>query len=192
MDCTACSVGSTSAVGSTSVGDCTVCPIGSYINSSGSCVVCPLGTIDPLDGLTSCTSCPANTYNSNNITSSLAICVDCSVGSTSPVGSTSASDCTVCPSGSYVNGSGTCVVCPAGTYGLSASSTSCSSCPADTYNSNTGSTSASACIGCPTGYTSQAGSSALSDCTDCPAGKCISLFDIFKTILVVTHNRKLC
>jgi len=92
-------------------GQCTICPSGTYKNSSGSA---------------NCTSCPANS-NSSAGSTNLSSCV-CNAGSTGPNGG----PCVLCAAGKVKNVTGTaaCETCPPNTYAVSGS-LQCSACPAN-------------------------------------------------------------
>jgi hypothetical protein len=116
-----------------------VCQPGTYYNSATS----------------SCSACPANTFNSKTGSIGASACQSCATGYTANTGSSS---CTICPTGRYVK-NGVCTLCPSGTYNSLKGATTCTSCSANTYNPNTGSSSISDCEACPINAISPAGSS---------------------------------
>jgi len=159
--------------------DCGVCCPAGTINANGSCQVCPPGSNNAGNGATTCTPCPANTYNSGgsdpcspcpantHSSAGAGVCTRCPSGQVRSVNGTAcgscpggtyapcdASPCTDCPAGSATPSSGYtfCTTCSAGTFAASGDTT-CTSCPVNTY-SNPG---AGSCTPCPTG-TSTSGS----------------------------------
>jgi len=147
------------------------CPPGTIIQGA-QCQACPAGSMSTTYNSTSCTSCPANTFNAGgkdtcsscpkNTASDAGSdkCTPCPAGQ---VRSTSESschncnpgyyappcggDCKAAPAGSYVNaGDWAPTTCPPGTFSA-AGATSCPTCIKDTY-SHAG---AGSCSSCPSG-----------------------------------------
>jgi len=110
-----------------------------------------------MDPFGPCTLCPADTYREGPSRSSdTGNCISCPLGSSSPAGSTSRSNCT-CNAESAA-----CVGCAAGKYSTSPTNTIvCTSCPANKYSAAVG---ASFCAECEAGKYSAAGSTNASNC----------------------------
>ena len=93
------------------------CAAGTYrISGMDSCMPCSAGTADT-DSVawTACETCLAGQYSLNGQME----CLSCAAGSFSPVGSTSADSCILCPAGQYdADGSAStpCVNCPSGRF----------------------------------------------------------------------------
>jgi hypothetical protein len=102
-----------------------------------------------------CSVCPAGQMGVCNATASE--CVLCPLGSYSLAGATT---CTPCVPGKYGGAGGMCIACPPGTYSGSAS-TECSNCSAGTFAK----ASASACSNCSAGMYSYDGAAACLNCT---------------------------
>jgi hypothetical protein len=163
------------------MGNCTVCPVGTFSNTSDAltCTACRTGTYANATGTSACIICAPGT--SNSLTGNTACATNCSAGYYQD-GTLLA--CTVCPAATYVNasrasaclqcaagratfstGSTYCdVECTAGTYQNGLNMSSCANCPAGRFNIVGN---ASACSACPAGYTSTAGTTI---CTSCSAG----------------------
>lgn len=162
------------------------CAAGTYIDGA-KCTVCPPGTRSAVAQSTSCTSCPANTFNAggndtcadcpDNYQSQTASgkCVKCPTGQVRASGEASchtcgagkfaqpcgSSSCASCPSGSSAaDGSHVCSTCVAGTFSSSIGSASCSSCAAGSYSAS----GSSSCSPCPAGLASVSGATHLLAC----------------------------
>ena len=133
------------------------CPATFPFTRNNFCTTCTTGY---LSGGACVTNCPASTYGSKGT------CVQCPGIQTSPVGSTSITQC-ICPANSYGDaGNGVCTSCPENTISTagSTSSSACTfSCPANSYASGTN------CVNCPSPTTSSpSGSLNLNACV-CPS-----------------------
>jgi len=147
------------------------CPPGTKVNGDA-CDVCPPGSRNSATQSTSCTPCPANTFNAGGNDT----CAPCPVNYFSDAGSgkcvrcpagqvrgTSDSSCSACPAGQFAPcDDSTCTDCTAGTFSTSGS-TFCSTCAAGTSSDD----GAASCTACSAGSYSSAGSSS---CTACPTG----------------------
>ncbi|ESO93387.1 hypothetical protein LOTGIDRAFT_119662 [Lottia gigantea] len=126
--CKSCPIGETTKdIGSTSITDY-LCKLGEELSVTGECVKCPKGSYrDDLDQ-EYCQACPYG-------------------WSTSDVGSTSISQCTVahCQRGEYLNEDNTCELCEKGTYQPNRGQTSCIACGRGLTTSDKGSTSHDDC-----------------------------------------------
>ena len=219
--CSSCPRGSTtSIVGATSSEQCNVCAVGYSWNDTekrcvmtcvdgqfwdgSACVNCPAGSYTKNIGYenhvpTSCTKCAAGSYATSEGSTS---CTSCPYPATSPVGSTSAADCS-CPNGYHDDGTGSgvvhcvpsceagsfwtgteCQLCAAGTYSGWAGRTSCASCWYGEYSEE----GATGCLSCPTGWTTSTTGSPTCDicangyelqgteCVQCEAGSYSGVF----------------
>jgi len=167
--------------------DCGICcPSGTIVNGN-KCQVCPAGTRSTVvPQATTCTNCPANTFNAggndtcapcpDNYQSAAGSgkcvrcpagqvrisndtsCHSCTAGTYAPACDNSA--CTNCPAGTIsADGSSFCTTCSAGTFSTAGSST-CSTCSAGSYSS----AGAASCTGCPSDTTSAAGATHVLSC----------------------------
>ena len=112
-----------------------------------------------------CEGCAAGKYKE---AAGDAACTDCPASSSSPEGSTAATDCT-CNAGYTGPDGGACNACVAGKHKAQIGSGSCTNCASGTYSTKEAAMSSSVCTGCPADSSSSAGSDAGSDCT-CNAG----------------------
>jgi len=156
--------------------DCGICcTTGTMVSATGgACIVCPPGTSSTGFQSTSCTPCPANTFNAGGddtcepcaanyfSTAGSGKCVRCAAGQ---IRATTDTSCSPCGAGSYAPAcdSSPCTSCPAGTMSAASGATTCLTCPPGTASS----TGASSCTACPIGFYSGA---AASSCTQCPSG----------------------
>ena len=107
-ECAKCPLGTFST---TRASSCTGCPAGSYADSAGStaCTVCSIGrilTVEGSDGAsTFCERCPSGKVNDDPYARDAALhdtaddCEDCGAGKFSSADRT---ECTACPSGTFV------------------------------------------------------------------------------------------
>lgn len=180
-----------------STGACTDCPANTKPDAagtncvSGECVVCPTGSY--CEGGTHMAACPAGTYNNLTARSAIGDCLDCAVGTYSPVvNSTSCkncergrynsivkqSNCIFCEPGKYqeLEGRINCQSCGLGKYatgtGLISESSNCTRCPTGTFGAGHGFISDSNCTRCTSGtYGLSTGAIAQSNCSSCARGK---------------------
>ncbi|KAK6170352.1 hypothetical protein SNE40_018764 [Patella caerulea] len=130
LQCKSCPIGQTTdSTGATSISNCQdLCGLGEELSVTGECVKCPVGSYrDSLDQ---------------------AYCLACPYGwTTSSVGSTSVSDCSVveCLSGQYRTVDNTCELCPRGTYQPNKGETMCIACGIGLTTDNKGSVSVDEC-----------------------------------------------
>jgi len=154
-DCGACCPAGTTVDGDS----CTVCPPGSRNNAaqSTSCTPCPANTFNA-GGNDTCAPCPANYFS----TAGSGKCARCPAGQ---VRDTSDSSCSACAAGSYAPpcDDSSCTACPAGSVSNASGATFCTSCSAGTFAA-AGQTS---CSPCAVGSYSSSGASS---CTACPSG----------------------
>ena len=135
------------------------CATGLYM-SQGVCLSCAAGNYIKYDAAQDkCMSCPANTYSETEGATS---CVSCVANSSSPVASTSVSNCT-CNAGASGNGT-VCVLCAAGKYKNTTGNDSCVDCGVNTYSTTIGATGTGACLNCPANAVSGAGSVVIAAC----------------------------
>ena len=146
------------------------CFPGSYSSAgSSSCTLCPAGSYNSGTGWTSCTACSPGTYSAEVGASTSFACVSCTYGTYSTIsGST---NCTSCAIGRYStafgSGSNSCSVCNAGTYSPAGSSF-CSTCQTGRYGNTTG---MGACTNCATGtYSTAIGAITSFTCASCASG----------------------
>lgn len=162
------------------MGNCTVCPVGTFSNTSdaSTCTACRQGTFASSTNTSACSICAPGT--SNSLTGNTACATNCSAGYYQDG---SLLECTVCPAGTYINASraSACLQCAAGKTTSTTGSTYCDvDCTAGTYQNGSMSScancpagrinivgNASSCTACPAGYTSTAGTTI---CTSCAAG----------------------
>ena len=116
------------------------------------CAPCGIGTHQPLSNInaSSCTNCPAGTFNSH---AAAINCTACPPGTFSA--SSGGSNCSSCTPGTFAAsmGSSACTACSAGTYTPTSSTTTCYTCPADVPYSNAEKTNCSAPPPpCPPGF----------------------------------------
>jgi len=162
-----CPEGTSSNVGSSGLGNCTLCPTGKYS---------ALKT-----GFTNCTSCIAGKYSSAIGAKKKKTCKKCGRGKYSSSGSAA---CSSCPGGSYNNDKGmaACDPCPAGRYSH-AGSKRCYRCEVGTYSK----AGAALCLECEAGkyakekfgsrvkyiwpFQKRVAKYAGGNCTACPAAR---------------------
>ncbi|KAJ1464261.1 hypothetical protein T484DRAFT_1649837, partial [Baffinella frigidus] len=172
--CTSCDVGSSSAVGSDDVADCTICEVGYHIHvveevsgSTGSCIMCSEGTykdtIGPHSpGESDCTSCPS--YTTSEMGSTELIDCTCQTGYTAGSDGVQCSSCLIGTSKDVV-GPSTCEACVSGTYAAMRGQDTCTECPS--YTSSVEGSSEQVDCKCTAGYT--AASDGV-ECDKCPKG----------------------
>ena len=217
--CTFCPDGTyNNTYGSTSASDCKPCPPGSFYNGNG-CFLCYAGSYNPKsgsnsyddckkcslgqysnEGAASCTTCPIGTFNDGSW-GNFSYCTTCPGGKiTSTTGSTSLSQCNICPIGSYLVpevysiSSEECVLCPGGMTTTITGATSpnqcvcragryydttlgyCTPCPIGTVNPNVGGTSITACVPCLSTRAKYAQQPGGLICTAIPTGTVLGTF----------------
>jgi hypothetical protein len=158
--CRMCPGNSTSGNGSS---EC-VCPAGFTGPNNSPCSPCVAGTYKNTSGSLACTSCPANTWGTQQAGYDRDLhCQPCPQNFTSVAGSANKESC-VCKGGfTHVNGSA-CWLCAAGKYKTQTGPETCNACPGNS-SSSPGSVSRTDCL-CNTGYTGANGSV----CSACEAG----------------------
>jgi hypothetical protein len=177
-DCLACPVGKyLDSTGNDALSDCINCPVGTYMDATGSddesdCKICGAGKyLDTVgnDAVSDCKNCPAGSHLDDVPTQpgtaagraehdELDDCMVCNKGQYSAVvASSSISDCTACPAGSYLEDDPDgCLVPP------------CQNDPTLSVHHD----SINDCSVCGEGkYSTVVGSFDSLDCTDCVAGK---------------------
>ncbi|NBW88860.1 MAG: hypothetical protein EBR51_02930, partial [Gammaproteobacteria bacterium] len=117
-----------------------------------------------LSGTEGCIACSAGKYSAALGASTAAACVSCPQASSSPSGSTLATDCK-CHAGHSGADGGPCAPCAAGKYKPDAGAAPCTTCPAGKYSAP----GAGACSSCPESASSPSGSTLVTDCK-CGAG----------------------
>ena len=132
--------------------------VAGFVKLNSTYCVCAPGT--KLLTASTCTTCEASTYCSNNVQTS------CTPNAAAPAGSSSISNCS-CNSGYYGNEL-SCSACPQGTYGTSPGTptlSGCILCPFATYSSALAATSAAQCSACSVyANTSTSGSTSAAAC----------------------------
>lgn len=167
--CLTCPAGTDSPEASSILTHCT-CKLGYTAAQDGVvCTACQPGSFKPTRGVAQCTSCVPGKYSEASAAISISTCLSCPANTYAPAksglltkctcnpGYTGADGtaCTVCPTGSYKSftGDGVCTNCVAGKYSTqpaAVSHTYCQSCP-QYANSPAGSSSSDACV-CQDGY----------------------------------------
>ena len=168
-----CANFSHSVQGQAQIGTC-YCDAGYYGNAgitAGSCKPCTIGGWCIDGNIAAPTSCPPNSTSPAMATVQTA-CI-CDAGFTGPPGG----PCAQCPLGSYIFTNTTttlsqCSICPAGTYSsVWPTYYNCTACPAGTYLGTTGSVSLTSCTACAAGkYSASIAAIYESNCTFCPPG----------------------
>jgi hypothetical protein len=165
--CYSCNSGQYQEIG------CIDCPAGTYFNgtakSKEQCSECPIGMYSSSLGAIICYNCTAGTYST---ILGATICGNkCPAGYSSPPGSNSSVNCTLCSPEEYSVEGGQCTKCPNGTYlnGVGISQKNCTISAAGTYSNTLGAT---ICENqCPASYSSPRGSTNSSNCTLCLQGE---------------------
>ena len=166
-----CNTGYTGPDTGASKGQCSICPAGTYKNSSGTanCTACPLNS-NSSAGSGNITDCICDAWCSgprggpcvpNNSTFNASSRVfQCSPGFTGP---DRTGPCVTCSAGSYKNVSGpdACSFCAPGQYQDALATRSCLSCAPDTFENASGSV---ACQKCPVGFKSLPATTSVQDC----------------------------
>lgn len=161
-----CQNNSSSALGSSSVLNCT-CDPGFESESSASCRSCTAGKYNELqDAL--CLSCPPNTFNIHETSDDSVACSHCPKNSSSLVGSSQLSNC-LCDAGFRGNPGESCEACALGKFRSNMSEYICTSCPSNTYNDVVAAKDVEACLACPNSTESREGSGESIACV-CSAG----------------------
>lgn len=168
--CWACPTGSASDQG---LEACLLCQ-GALVLQDGDCRPCPNGTFRPMYLPTPvCWTCPLNMWSDQRSNG----CQVCPAGSTSAGGTTMDGckcaaglfmqrDCKPCPPGATsVKGATNCTLCPLGTYANANASSVCHQCPGQGVTPYMGAT------GCTLCRLGQIRSTDNSTCEACPAGK---------------------
>ena len=170
MACLFCEPGSFQSVAAST--GCSKCEPGYSQAKHGQdrCVMCPPGQFQPGSGSLRCLECPEGAYQEQEGSTG---CVDCRAGTyQSRKGASHRQNCTVCPEGTYGNGTGmttACIRCMPGTYASAAGLTECMRCDAGTFQE---SHAASTCQACPRGTAGKDNglSSQIIGCVPCPRG----------------------
>ena len=159
---------------------CEECPAGNIILKKGSetqsaCEACSAGAFW-IAADKPCVPCPKNTYQSFEGMVGLSSCIACAPGSIAPNRSnTKASDCLICPRGTYAEGTA-CTVCPVGKFLDAEGSTGasdCKPCAVGRYGENKGAADESLCTACPRGKEAtndEPGASVPLVCRECERG----------------------
>jgi hypothetical protein len=167
------------------------CPEGSFCPAGSTAPnPCAPGAYAPIQGRAACLLCAPGSFTA---VSGSAVCADfCPAGTAGGLpGSSSGSNCTACPRGSYglAEGAAACIQCSQGYFGGLAGATTaaaCQPCPAGSSSAVSGSQACPACLPgtfsdspgsltctpCPLGtYSSATGAASSATCASCPAGK---------------------
>ena len=131
------------------------------------CTLCPAGSYNNISATTTCTLCPKGSYGAITGANSSSQCILCQPGKYSNPG---LSVCSQCDIGTYASGNGisTCPSCSLGSYNTGIGLTSCLICNAGSFSS---AQSAATCTLCLAGtYNSLMGSSSSAQCINCTSG----------------------
>ena len=152
----------------TRTSQCSLCTAGSSTNGlegQVACSVCTPGTFTPGDGVGSCEECLVGTKQPNEEETG---CIDCDPGFSS---GTAATDCTICPVGSYSVGgnfagriSSPCLPCEPGYFSNSSGASQCMRCDPGSFSASN----ASICSLCDPGTFAESYNQTA--CDDCAAG----------------------
>jgi len=146
--------------GTLSSKECTQCPAGFFcpagtlileINYSPSYRSCPQGTYCPANS-SAVTNCPAGTYNSNFMSTSISDCLSCPAGTFNIFSAQiSIENCVRCQLGTICQEKSTIPLpCPSNYY--CPQPTTQNACPIGTYNSGTNAISINSCLECSLGF----------------------------------------
>ena len=164
-ECLPCDDAATSPVAAKILTQCS-CNAGYTGRDGGACRPCPTGYYKDAIGSSACAPCPQGTYQSDQAAASLALCLSCPSGKSSPVASNTTDDC-VCFAGYYrLSGKLDCVPCVPGTFKEDIGDFNCTMCDNGKYSNLVGSTQGSNCTSCDFGATTiTAGSTLAVNCT---------------------------
>lgn len=183
-NCTSCGNNSiTLFSGSSSKGDCILCPEGTYV-SNQNCVYCPAGTYlnnskrihNEKLSILDCISCGKGYYQPSYISFDQNACIQCEQGTYGPFDDNSI--CIECGPGYYSNdiiaqSIESCYPCPNGSWSnvsIGKSIDICNLCIPGTFNPNQASNSINSCLLCPPGTKSD--NIGLSNCIPCSENSC--------------------
>lgn len=178
--CLNCPGNSSSTAGSVQVSDCR-CNPGFTGADGGQCLRCSPGFYKEVNGSANCTACAAGKaslhYRAENASvcdtclagfysaQGSAVCDQCPDNSSSPMGSTSNTDCRCDPGFTGANGA-KCDACLPGYYKVNNGSAPCTSCTAGKASNHYHAVSKDTCESCSTGFYSATHSANCTECYD--------------------------
>ncbi|EKX33343.1 hypothetical protein GUITHDRAFT_120460 [Guillardia theta CCMP2712] len=161
LQCTSCPLHSTSIPGASKLEDCK-CDSG-FQKIGVDCVSCGLGRYG--NGTEACKDCPADTYSITTLSASVASCLPCPSNSVAPSSSVNVLACR-CKEGYTANSDGVaCAACQSGYYKNYQGKGPCVACAIGFYMQTAASVTIDDCLPCPALTTTLAnGSSLISSC----------------------------